>query len=107
MRLQYAVLCGRHKKWRGAEVPVTNEAAAQRMRAIFATQLGPAVARLGLRPAQARMRAGLVATQMLGLALCRYALRLRPAAPPVPSTVDRVGSRTTYRRRGSRRPRRA
>ncbi|SRR6266568_8969911 len=80
MRLQYAVLCGRHKKWRGAEVPVTNEAAAQRMRAIFATQLGPAVARLGLRPAQARMRAGLVATQMLGLALCRYALRLRPVA---------------------------
>ena len=80
MRLQYAVLCGHHKKWRGAEVPVTNEATAQRMRAIFATQLGPAVARLGLRPAQARMRAGLVATQMLGLALCRYALRLPPVA---------------------------
>jgi hypothetical protein len=57
---------------------VTNEAAADRMRAIFATQLGPAVARLGLTPAQARARAGLVATQALGLALARYALRLPP-----------------------------
>lgn len=57
---------------------VTNPAAADRMRAIFATQLGPAVARLGMPPAEARHRAGLVATQMLGLGLCRYALRLPP-----------------------------
>ena len=57
---------------------VTNEAAAVRMRAIFATQVGPAAVRLGHAPAQARIRAGLVATQMLGLALTRYALRLPP-----------------------------
>jgi AcrR family transcriptional regulator len=57
---------------------VTNETAAERMRDIFASQLAPAVARLGWRPAEARTRAGLVATQALGLALCRYALRLPP-----------------------------
>src|SRR5581483_7764256 len=67
-------------RWEGDETmlallraAVTNETAAERMRAIFATQLGPAAVRLGLTPAQARLRAGLVATQMLGLALCRYA----------------------------------
>ena len=38
----------------------------------------PAVARLGMTRAQARHRAGLVATQLLGLGLCRYALRLPP-----------------------------
>ena len=72
-------------RWEGDETmlallraSVTNEAAAERMRAIFATQLGPAAAVLGHTPAQARLRAGLVATQMLGLALTRYVLRLPP-----------------------------
>lgn len=57
---------------------VTNEAAAERMRSIFAAQLGPAVARSGADPATGRARAGLVASQVLGLALCRYVLRLPP-----------------------------
>lgn len=57
---------------------VTNEAAAGRMRAIFATQLGPWVAEWSRDPDGAPRRAGLVATQMLGLALCRYVLRLPP-----------------------------
>ena len=72
-------------RWEGDETmlallraAVTNEAAAERMRAIFAIQLGPAATKLGHPPAQARVRAGLVATQMLGLALARYALRLPP-----------------------------
>jgi len=55
---------------------VTNEAAAGRMRAIFAEQLGPAVTALVDDPAQGRRRAGLVATQVLGVALCRYVLKL-------------------------------
>ena len=57
---------------------VTHAAAAERMRAVFADQLAPLLAQLCPDPAQAPTRAGLVATQMLGLALCRYVLRLPP-----------------------------
>ena len=58
---------------------VTHEAAAERMRSIFAAQLGPVVASLSGAPrATAATRAGLIATQMLGLALCRYLLKLPP-----------------------------
>jgi AcrR family transcriptional regulator len=57
---------------------VTKEAAAERMRSIFAGQIGPVAARLAPDPAQAATRAGLVATQMLGFALCRFVLRLPP-----------------------------
>ncbi|MEV0897865.1 TetR family transcriptional regulator [Actinoplanes sp. NPDC049802] len=59
---------------------VTQEGPAERIRAIFAGQLGPLAARLAPDPAQAPVRAGLVATQMLGFALCRYVLRLPPVA---------------------------
>lgn len=54
----------------------SNAEAAQRMREIFAGQLLPAIA--GVNPVQPQLRASLVATQMLGLALCRYVLRLPP-----------------------------
>ncbi|HET7665125.1 MAG TPA: TetR family transcriptional regulator [Mycobacterium sp.] len=54
----------------------TNDEAAQRMRKIFSTQLRPVIAQID--PADAPRRAGLVATQVLGLALCRYVLRLPP-----------------------------
>ena len=54
----------------------SNAEAAQRMREIFAGQLLPVVARIN--PAQPERRASLIATQMLGLALCRYVLRLPP-----------------------------
>ncbi|HEU0174221.1 MAG TPA: TetR family transcriptional regulator [Blastocatellia bacterium] len=57
---------------------VTNQGAAARMRAIFAAQLGPAIAALRGDSATAGTRAGLIATQALGLALCRYVLRLPP-----------------------------
>ncbi|GAA2410200.1 TetR/AcrR family transcriptional regulator [Nonomuraea africana] len=57
---------------------VTNEAAAERMREIFATQLGPLAARLCPDPATAPARAGLAASQILGFALTRYILRLPP-----------------------------
>jgi AcrR family transcriptional regulator len=56
---------------------VTNETAAARMRAIFAEQLGPVIAKL-CGDTTAGTRAGLIATQALGLALCRYVLRLPP-----------------------------
>jgi AcrR family transcriptional regulator len=54
----------------------TNADAAQRMQAIFASQLLPVIAEIN--PKEPLRRAGLVATQMLGLALCRYVLRLPP-----------------------------
>ncbi|HEY6650588.1 MAG TPA: TetR family transcriptional regulator [Mycobacterium sp.] len=54
----------------------TNDEAAQRMRKIFSSQLRPVIAKVG--GADASRRAGLIATQVLGLALCRYVLRLPP-----------------------------
>ena len=57
---------------------VSHRVAVARLRAIFATQVMPAVAPLCKDRATAATRVGLVATQMLGMALCRYVLRLPP-----------------------------
>ncbi|MEH1099453.1 TetR/AcrR family transcriptional regulator [Micromonospora sp. CPCC 205561] len=65
----------------------TNPAAAERMRGICADQLGTAVARVAPDPAQAPRRAGLVASQILGLALTRYVLRLPPVADADPAEL--------------------
>ncbi|MUL77757.1 TetR/AcrR family transcriptional regulator [Mycolicibacterium sp. CBMA 226] len=54
----------------------TNEEAAERMRGIFAQQLLPAIAHL--QPNDAGRCAGLIGTQMLGMALCRFVLRIPP-----------------------------
>ena len=56
---------------------VSDEAVVQRFQQVFAGQLMPMVMRIG-DPADAPRRAGLVVTQILGLALCRYVLRLEP-----------------------------
>ncbi len=71
-------------RWEGDEALVillrssaTNEEAAQRMRQIFGTQLRPLVATLA-PDAEADWRSGLIASQILGLALCRFVLRLPP-----------------------------
>src|SRR5256885_134871 len=56
----------------------SNKVAVSRLRDIFATQVMPAVAPLSQDRATAATRVGLVATQMLGMALCRYVLRLPP-----------------------------
>ncbi|WP_433530814.1 TetR family transcriptional regulator [Micromonospora sp. CA-263727] len=56
----------------------TNPSGAERVREIFATQLGSAVARMVADPTEAPRRAGLVASQLLGVALTRYVLRLPP-----------------------------
>jgi len=58
---------------------VTNEVAAERMRELFAEQLAPVLKGLAA-PAEAPTRAGMVATQTLGFALCRYVLALPPVA---------------------------
>ncbi len=54
----------------------TNADAAQRMQSIFADQLRPAIARL--EPTDPARCAGLIATQVLGMAMCRFVLKLPP-----------------------------
>ncbi|MDX2092637.1 MAG: TetR family transcriptional regulator [Kofleriaceae bacterium] len=56
----------------------THEAAARRVRAVLSAQVTPAIAKLSRDPTRAPERAGLVASQLLGMALCRYVLKLSP-----------------------------
>jgi AcrR family transcriptional regulator len=58
-------------------VAATNDGAAKRVRTVLVGQVAPMIAVLG-DPAEAATRAGLVASQILGMALCRYVLRLPP-----------------------------
>jgi AcrR family transcriptional regulator len=81
------------ERWEGDEALVillrssaTNGEAAQRMQEIFGTQLQPLVARL-VPPGQSGVRAGLIATQILGMALCRFVLRLPPVVEMTPDEV--------------------
>jgi AcrR family transcriptional regulator len=70
---------------------VTNEDAAEQLRTVFGGQVAKAMAAAVEDPAEAPTRAGLVATQMLGLALCRHILRLPPVvALDVETLVARV-----------------
>jgi len=69
----------------------SNEEAAERLRDIFRAQVFPAIARVG--PAEtAVVRAGLVASQLLGLAMARYVLRLPPVvAMPADVLIRCIG----------------
>ncbi|MFC0628060.1 TetR/AcrR family transcriptional regulator [Kribbella deserti] len=74
-------------RWEGDETltallraGATNDAAAERMREIFTDRIGGLVATFVADPAEAQVRAGLVASQVLGMALCRFVLRLPPVA---------------------------
>jgi AcrR family transcriptional regulator len=70
----------------------TDEAAAHRLHTAFRDQLVPMVRRLRTGKREAAERAGLIATQMLGLALCRNILRLPPVAAMSPDVlVARIG----------------
>jgi AcrR family transcriptional regulator len=97
-RLGVTVVAHFLDRWEGDETMVallragtTNPAAAERMRNIFAEQLGPAVLTVVTHHAganqapradgpalPAEQRAGLVASQVLGLALARYVLCFPP-----------------------------
>jgi AcrR family transcriptional regulator len=81
-------------RWEGDETLVallrtaaTNPGAAERMRGIFADQLGAAVAPLDPDPVTAGRRAGLVASQILGLAFTRYVVRLPPLVDVPPAEL--------------------
>ncbi|MFF8371108.1 TetR family transcriptional regulator [Streptomyces lydicus] len=60
-------------------VGVTNDAGAQRMRKVFAEQIEPVLSAVCPVPEEAEIRSGLIASQILGMALCRYVLHIPPA----------------------------
>ncbi len=59
---------------------VTNQAGAERIRTVFAAQVVDLVRRVTHNHPDSELRAGLVSTQLLGIALTRYILRLPPIA---------------------------
>lgn len=65
---------------------VTDDVVAERVHQVFAGQVVPAVLRFG-DPADTTRRAGLIVAQLLGLALCRYVLRLPPLAAMTPEQL--------------------
>lgn len=74
-------------RWEGDEVltallrvGVTNTAGSRRMQEIFREQLEPVVTAVCPVPGQGPMRAALVSSQILGMALSRFVLRIAPAA---------------------------
>ena len=91
------------KMWEGGSgMPVllrsasSNEAAAKQLQQIFARQVFPVIAAAG-PPATAIQRAGLVASQLLGLALTRYILKLPPVVAMDPSMIVREVGKTVQR----------
>jgi AcrR family transcriptional regulator len=56
----------------------SNDDAATKVRAIFSTQVVPMLAQV-IDRAELPTRAGLIASQLLGFALCRYVLKVPPA----------------------------
>lgn len=59
---------------------ITTEPAAERLRQVFGSQVARTLAAVVADPEEASVRAALVSTQLLGVALCRYVLRLPPVA---------------------------
>lgn len=66
----------------------SNASAAQSLERIFARQVFPVIASVG-EPSTALQRAGLVASQLLGLALTRYILKLPPVVALDRDTIVR------------------
>ncbi|HYN93752.1 MAG TPA: TetR family transcriptional regulator [Pilimelia sp.] len=70
----------------------TDETAADHLRTMFREQVAPVVETVVADPAEAAERAGLVAAQLLGLALCRHILCLPALVALTPAElVARVG----------------
>ena len=74
----------------------SNDHAAAKMRDLLAGQIVPALARIG-QPETLPKRAALIATQMLGLALTRYVLKLPPVVRLTPETIIREVGPTIQR----------
>jgi len=65
----------------------TNPAAAARARAVFAGQVLRLVERIVADPAEAPVRAAMVSSQVLGVALCRYVVKIPPLADMAPDVL--------------------
>lgn len=76
---------------------VTNDTAAEQLRAVFGAQVVQAVATVVHDPAEVPVRAGLISTQMLGLALCRHILLLPPVVALDVDTLVATVSETVQR----------
>jgi AcrR family transcriptional regulator len=76
---------------------ITNEGAAEQLRTVFGAQVVKALAAVVDDPAEAPIRAGLISTQMLGLALCRHILRLPPIVALDAETLIASVSETVQR----------
>jgi AcrR family transcriptional regulator len=74
----------------------SSDEAGAKVRDVFASQVAPAIARVSGK-SEARRRAGLVASQILGLALCRYILRIPPVAEMLPDEIVRYVGPTIQR----------
>ncbi|WP_030620253.1 TetR family transcriptional regulator [Streptomyces sclerotialus] len=61
-------------------VAVTVEAGAERLRAVFRDQLAPVIAAVCPVPDEAPVRAALIGSQIIGMAMARYVVRIPPAA---------------------------
>ncbi|MEU5532567.1 TetR family transcriptional regulator [Streptomyces sp. NPDC020362] len=68
-------------------VGATNQAGAERMQGIFRNQLLPVARQVCPDPEQVPTRAALCASQLLGLALTRYVLRLPPTVALSPEEI--------------------
>ena len=64
----------------------SDEDVAAKMRNVFAGQVLPMLARVA-DPAEVATRAGLIATQLLGLALCRYVVKVPPVVAMKPERI--------------------
>ncbi len=69
---------------------VTNPAAAERMRTVFGRQVVSLVRAATHDAPDSEQRAGMISTQLLGIALTRYILRLPPVAALDPETLIEV-----------------
>ncbi len=89
---QLASLLARHfvSRWEGdladeaimvlLRSAVTNASAAERMRTVFSQQVVSLVRAVTADGAEAELRAGMISSHLLGIALSRYILRLPPVA---------------------------
>ena len=70
----------------------TNDDAAEKAREVFSAQVAPALMKVG-GGKDFPARAALVSTQLLGLALCRYILKIPPlVAMPNDALARRIGA---------------
>ena len=68
----------------------TNSAAAERLRSVFQHQVEGLVQEVAGPGPDARHRAGMISTQILGLALCRYVLELPPVVAMDGATLTKI-----------------